>query len=67
MGHFPQVDPGDVPVGRALVALEQVVMPCQDEVDVLVGLGLEGFLGVLGERTAPGGDVAVVGYARCAG
>ena len=58
-----QVDASHVPVGRAFVSLEEVVVTTHGEVHVLVGLGLESFLGVLRERTTPGGDIAVVGHA----
>jgi hypothetical protein len=58
-----EVDAGDVAVGASFVALEQEVMPTEGEVDVLVGLGLERLLGVLGQRATLRGVVAVVRHA----
>ncbi|WBM79973.1 hypothetical protein KIV56_17750 [Cryobacterium breve] len=55
-----EVDPSDVALGAALVPLEQVVDPAEDQVDVLVRLGLERLLRVLGEWAASGRVVAVV-------
>jgi hypothetical protein len=45
------------------VALVEVVLAAEHQVDVLVGLGLVGLVGGLGQRPAVGGVVAVVGDA----
>ena len=55
-----EVDASDVATRAELVALVEVVLAAQDEVDVLVGLGLVGLVRRLGQGRAVERVVAVV-------